>query len=48
MPNERTEKPRSDLAQQRQPAPGLPLPPAHQIAHPLIVNGPEAVRDSHC
>ena len=38
--NERTDQRRSDLK--------LPLPQARQTAHPLIVEGPEAPRDSHC
>ena len=47
MPNDRTDKPRDERG--RQPRPDLKLPqPAQQIAHPLIGDGPEAVRDSHC
>jgi hypothetical protein len=37
---ERTRQPRSDLK--------LPLPQPRQTAHPLTVDGPEAVRDAHC
>jgi hypothetical protein len=48
MPNERTDKQRADHRRQQPAELKLPQPPAHQIAPPLIVEGPEAVRDSHC
>jgi len=48
MLTERTDSPRNDRAYQQRPELKLPLPPAPQTAHPLVVEGPEAVRDSHC
>ena len=48
MPTERTDNPRTDRAPKPRSDLKLPLPQARQIAHPLIVEGPEAVRDSHC
>jgi hypothetical protein len=48
MPNERTEKSRGDRAQQRPADLKSPLPPANRITPPLNIEGPEAVRDSHC
>jgi hypothetical protein len=48
MPTERTDNPRNDRADQQRPDLKLPLPQTRQSAHPLIVEGPEAVRDSHC
>lgn len=48
MPTERTDTPCNDRAHQ-QPSNLKPASPqARQTAHPLIVEGPEAVRDSHC
>ena len=48
MPTERADTPRNARALQQQSDLKLPLPQAGQTAHPLIVEGPEAVRDSHC
>jgi len=48
MPTERTDNPRSDRPHQPRPDLKLQLPQARQAAHPLTVEGPEAVRDSHC
>jgi len=48
MPTERTDNQRNDRAYQQRPKLKLQLPPAPQAAHPLVVEGPEAVRDSHC
>ncbi len=48
MPTERTDKPRNDRAHQQRSDLKPQLPQARQTAHPLIVEGPEAVRDSHC
>ena len=48
MPTERTDNPSNGRALQQRPDLKPPLPQARQSAHPLIVDGPEAVRDSHC
>jgi hypothetical protein len=48
MPSERTDNSRDDRTFQQRPDLKQPLPSARQIAHPLIVEGPEAVRDSRC
>jgi hypothetical protein len=48
MPTERTDAQRNDRAHPQPSQSKLPLPQPRQIAHPLIVEGPEAVRDSHC
>ena len=48
MPTERTDTPRNDRARQQRSDLKPASPQALQTAHPLIVEGPEAVRDSHC
>jgi hypothetical protein len=48
MPTERTDNPRSDHTHQQRSDLKLPLPQPRQTAHPLVVEGPEALRDSHC
>jgi hypothetical protein len=48
MPTERTSNPRNDRALQQRSDLKQPVPAAHQLAHPLVVEGPEAVRDSRC
>jgi hypothetical protein len=48
MPTQRTDKERNDRIHPQQPDLKLPLQQARQVAHPLVVEGPEGVRDSHC
>jgi hypothetical protein len=48
MPSDRTEKQREDRVNGRQRTLELPLPHRDQIAPPLMVDGPEAVRGSDC
>jgi hypothetical protein len=48
MPTERKDSQRDDRTHQPRSELKLPLPQPRQTAHPLIVEGPEAVRDSHC
>jgi hypothetical protein len=48
MPTERTDAQRNDRAHPQRSGLKLPLPQARQTAHPLTLEGPEAVRDSHC
>jgi hypothetical protein len=48
MRTERTDDQRNDRAHQQRSEMELPLPQARQTAHPLVFEGPEAVRDSHC
>jgi len=48
MPNEAAEKLRTDRARQQRHELKLPVPPVQPTAHPLIVDGPEAVRGGHC
>ncbi|WP_407155292.1 hypothetical protein [Bradyrhizobium sp. STM 3557] len=48
MPTERKDSQRNDRAHQQRSELKLPSPQARQTAHPLTIEGPEAVRDSHC
>ena len=48
MPTERNDSLRNDRAHQQRSELKWPLPKARQTAHPLVVEGPEALRDSHC
>jgi hypothetical protein len=48
MPSDRTETPRDDSTAVHPHKHELPLRPARQIAPPLGLDGPEALRDSHC
>ena len=48
MPSDRTETKREERATGRQRTLELPQPRRDQIAPPLMVDGPEALRDSHC
>jgi hypothetical protein len=48
MPSDRSEKQGEDRATGRRRMQELPLSRRDQIAPPLMVDGPEATRDSHC